>query len=473
MADTAARNREHGRGARRRTMWRVSLGIALVAVPGGRTEAQPMLGLRDALARAESGAYASRMADGETAVQSAAVTASLRGVLPTIRAEAGYLRTTDPIGAFGTVMRQRRIEQLHFDPARLNHPAAVSNHTGALAVEQPLLNVDAHLGRRAASRAVDAAAAGAYWTRIGARVDVIRAYYAAVLATETVDALAAALEAARSHVGQAEAAVRAGTATPSDALLARVRAGEMEAQLIEARGQADLARRSLAIVLGTPYDTAFRLPDRLPPADRIGRLVAREPGTGRAAARADVQAARHGRDAARADVVRARSLHLPRINAFARFDWNSPVAPYSGDENWAVGVIASWIPFSGGAAWAERQAAAGRADVAQAALEAAEAGALVDIERATHERRVALARLDIAERAVAQAAEAHRIVTRKYEGGLATIAELLDAAAIATRTTLALSRSRWDVIVAEAQLLRALGHDPADIAGILDDGVEP
>ena len=81
---------------------------------------------------------------------------------------------------------------------------------------------------------------------------------------------------------------------------------------------------------------------------------------------------------------------------------------------------------------------------------------------------VALTRLSIAERATAQGAEAHRIVARKYEGGLATVAELLDALATELQTELALSQAKWGTIAAAADRLLALGLDPATL-GALDD----
>ena len=58
-----------------------------------------------------------------------------------------------------------------------------------------------------------------------------------------------------------------------------------------------------------------------------------------------------------------------------------------------------------------------------------------------------------------QATEAHRIVARKYAGGLATVAELLSAAAVETQARLALSESRYQVIVADAAARQATGRD--------------
>ena len=67
-----------------------------------------------------------------------------------------------------------------------------------------------------------------------------------------------------------------------------------------------------------------------------------------------------------------------------------------------------------------------------------------------------------------QSAEAHRIVSRQYEGGLVTIAELLDAQAADIESSLGLSQARYAVIVAAAERRLALGLDPGSLAA-LDD----
>jgi outer membrane protein TolC len=121
--------------------------------------------------------------------------------------------------------------------------------------------------------------------------------------------------------------------------------------------------------------------------------------------------------------------------------------------------MASWSPFAGGSELAQRRAAQGRADAARAAAAGAAAGARLEQDATQTQLVVALAQLDIAETAVTQGAEAYRIVGRKYTGGLATIAELLSAAAIETQTRLGLSDARYQAIVAEAAARQADGRD--------------
>jgi outer membrane protein TolC len=128
--------------------------------------------------------------------------------------------------------------------------------------------------------------------------------------------------------------------------------------------------------------------------------------------------------------------------------------------------MASWSVFAGASDLSDVRASAGRTVAAQAEAAAADANARLEAERTQTALAVALTRLSIAERAVAQSAEAHRIVARKYEGGLATVVELLDAQAAETQSALALSQSRWGAIVAAAERLLALGRNPASLEAL-------
>ena len=429
------------------------LGLVLTggAVSGAAAQS---LSLAEALDRADKLAYSNRMATGETQVRSGDKTSALAGVLPTLRAEGGYTRTTDPLGAFGTLLRQRAVTAAAFDPVALNHPATQSLYAGALVVEQPLFNADAWLGRAAAASAAAASAANERWTRESVRADVVRAYFGSILAGFQVQTLEAASRAAHEHTRQAELMVTNGMVTRSDALLASVRAGEVDAQLAMARGERANARRELALLLGDPASAAATLPESLPSPTRIRALI--RPDSLTLQARQDVAAATHAWDASRRDVWRARSRYVPRVNSFARYDWYAN-GFFAGEKSWTVGVMAVWTPFQGASEIGDMQAAKGREASARAMAEAATHRAQVEMAARQTDVEVALTRLAIAERAVEQSREAHRIVSRKYEGGLATVVELLDAQATETSSQLGLSLVQYQLIVAEADRRKAFG----------------
>jgi outer membrane protein TolC len=420
----------------------------------------PRLTLSEALTRADRAAYANRGARAAADAQRATAQGALRGVLPALGADASLLRTTDPINAFGFSLKQRGVSMASFNPATLNDPSAISNYAAGLTLQQPLLNGDAWAGLRAARAAAAATDAQATWARVTTRANVVQAFYGAVVAREMATTMEAAERAAREHVRAAELAAGNGLVTKSDALLAKVRAGEIEAQRIEAQSRATLARAQLAMLLGAPQDTAFSLPDTLP--------VAVEPAPARddVTARADVQAAGLARDAARFDRTRATLSMVPRLNSFARYEWNSPSRVAAGKPMWTVGAMLSWSPFGGGAELADRQGATARLRGAEVQAEGARAAAALERQDADASWRVAAARAAIADTAVRQSDEALRIVRRKYEGGLAAINELLDAAAANTQARLMRSDARYRLIAAAAARLKAWGGDPADLASL-------
>src|SRR5512134_950979 len=89
---------------------------------GAAPAAAQQLTLADALRRADADAYANRIAAGQRADRAGQRYAALRGILPTLRAEGGFVRTTEPLGAFAATLQQRAVSLASFDPARLNSP---------------------------------------------------------------------------------------------------------------------------------------------------------------------------------------------------------------------------------------------------------------------------------------------------------------------------------------------------------------
>lgn len=456
----------------------ISLMPSVPALARAQRPQRSPVSLRDAIAEADRGGYANRGAAAIADAQRAQALAPLAGIVPNVRVETGYNRTTDPIGVFGATLRQRAVTQANFDPARLNYPSAIGNYQAAIILEQPLVNVDAWAGRQAALRGAAAVRSTDAWTRLSTRADVVRTYYGVVLADERATALRTAARAAHAHVAQAEAMVKQGLVTKSDALLASVRAGDIEAQLAEAEGDASTARRRFALVLGRDVEDAADVvltAMQMPSTERIRAEVASDtiapaPGA-RGAARADVRAATDGLEAARGDARRARASLLPRINGFARYDWNSAATLYAGDRNWTAGIMASWNVLSGARELADVQATTSRVHAAEAQAEGTRANALFEIEQTRTALSVALTRLDIAEHAVVQSVEAHRIVSARYVAGLAGVSELLDAQAAETQSTLAVAQARWSAIVSAADRRRALGLDPATLASLDDTSV--
>ena len=439
--------------------------LTFLATAAAAARAQAPIDLQHALVRADSLAYANRMARGTAGARHAQAIAPLKGILPSLTIDGGYTQTTDPIGAFGTTLRQRATTPAAFDPHALNFPAPARDYAGGVELQQPLFNADAWVGRRAANLAAQSADANAQWTRYSIRADVVRAYYGAAVADAQVVALDSAAAAAHAHVRAAESMERNGLVTRSDMLLASVRANDLDAQLAAAAGNARMARRQLATLIAMPGQTVD-VDARIPSADALRAEAAPDTAAAGVAGRADLRAATLGARAAGVDVNRARAAYLPRLNAFGRYDWHSLSRPYGGLPSWTAGVMLSWSPFAGGSQLSDTRRAEAQRATADAAADGANAQAQLQEAQTRTDLVVALQQMNLAELSAVQAVEAHRIVTRKYEGGLATIVELLDAAAAEARTAVELSAARYAVITADAARRQALGRDPGSLADL-------
>jgi outer membrane protein TolC len=424
---------------------------ALLAAPSLPAQAT----LREVLEAARTSSYPTRIARGALEAARGQAEMPLAGILPSAALDLGAMRTTDPIAAFGTRLRQRAVTPAAFDPALLNFPAAITNYNVGLQLQAPVLNADAWAGRAAAGAASTAAGATAAWTETEAELDALKAWYGAVMADELVRSLDAARAAASAHVAQAAAMRNAGTATKADLLLAELRVGELDMRHAQAQADAAMARRALALRVGGRH-TTFALPAALPPSERIRPWLA-APTDRRV--RGDLTAAAAASRAAQLDLRRTAAAVLPRVNGFARWDWNSALRPWAGQENWTAGVMLSLPIFHAGTHLADRQQAYGRWRQAESGRDAAAARADLERAQALAAARVAEQRLELAARAVGQADEAHRLVARRYEGGLATIAELLAAHAAQTEAGLGAAMARGQAIAAAADLRRTHGLD--------------
>ncbi|HEX6323771.1 MAG TPA: TolC family protein, partial [Vicinamibacterales bacterium] len=255
--------------------WRIGVGAVLLAPAA--ISAQDTLTLHQALARGAGGAVAIRAARAQADAASAMQLGAWRSALPAVRLEAGFLRTTDPVGAFGTSLRQQRITSQDFDPSRLNFPPAADNFTGALVIEQPIVVLDGWLAARAAARGSRSASFNADWAAMTTEADIIGAWYGVVVAADRAVTLAAATRAADAHAHQAALMLEAGMVTKSDVLLAQARAGALEAQRLDAVRDSVLAGRQLVALIGASPRDAFVVHGRFPD-DSVIERAARDVG---------------------------------------------------------------------------------------------------------------------------------------------------------------------------------------------------
>lgn len=381
--------------------------------------------------------------------------AATRAFLPTIRAEAQGVRTTDPVAVFGTKLRQAAFTQSDLALDALNRPDPISGFSTSAVLELPIVAPEGLFGYAAARRGAEAGAAAASRAAGGVAFGVQRAYWEAQFAARKVEALDTALVAARAHVRQAEALRGQGLVTGLDMRLADLHASEISVWRAVAEAEAENAVSRLRALLALADSVPVRLVDPLQDAPD-GKCP--EPEECTFSTRGDLRALDAGARAAELQRKAAWAAQLPQVMAFGAATRHGANAPWDdGSGDWSVGVAIRWnvLPALAGVA-AVRRAAADR-DAARSDLDAARRQAELEVLEATRLLAAARQAVEIAERADQEARVALEQARLRYRTGVAPITELLDVQTAATNTSLGLLGARRDLFVAQAALDFAYG----------------
>ena len=422
----------------------------------GTLHAQP-LDLAQALALADRLSAPSRMALQRIEEARGERRAASAAYLPSVRLEGGWSATTDPLGAFGTRLGQRRIAVEDFNPATLNDPDAIPGWTAGVVTEVPLINVDAWKQAALASGQVEARRLESRRSLQRLHSDVLEAWHGLAVARKSVQAWAKAAEAARTARRDALSASEQGMAERSKILQAKVRASEIEAELAKANAEASLAGQSLTVLLGGfPLAEGARIEGIAADSLRLFSESLSDSGSSVALA-----LARTNQSLAREDLSRARAALLPRLNGMARLDWKGRGEPDARDPSWTVGLAARWDLFQGLREWGQEASARARLAMAREGLASQERQETLERNTWTLRSQLALERLAIARDGLEAAMEASRIAHRKYAEGLMEQSEWLGALAEEARAAVALEALRLETVEALGNRAMALGVDPA------------
>jgi outer membrane protein TolC len=436
------------------------LGLTLLAAPLGAQEERPV-SLREALAEAALHSPDVGAARARADAAGAGARAAKSYLWPSLGIEAGTVRSNDPVAAFGGRLRQGAFTQADFDPARLNHPDALTDWSGAVGAVWAPLDASASAGRTAAGAEAEAARHGAAWTARAAAFRAEARYLEAVGAEQTAAASSAALSSAQANLGIIERRGEEGLLTDVDVLQAQAAVEAARARSIDAeRGVAD-ARERLAVALGWPQGVTPV------PTDRDFDAAAGNAGSA-LEGRADLMASAGAVRAAEARVSQASRARLPRLEGFARLETHSSSMFSGAEEDWTVGFQVRVPLFTGFAVSSGESAARSMRDAARFEHEQRLREAQAQVSRAGRAVEAARQGAQAAEAASQAAAEATRLMRRRFEEGMTTTADLLAAEARAADLSAAAVNARLMISLAAAQLAFLTDTNTTDLSGGMD-----
>lgn len=270
------------------------------------------------------------------------------------------------------------------------------------------------------------------------------------LRQESVDRLQA-------HLDNVIAQYNVGIVARADVLRSEVELANAKQDYITASNEYDVAEATLNNIIGTPLNTTLKLKDSLqyvPYDNDMAYCLAYSEQH-----RPELKQAEYGVDAAEAVLVVARSGHMPKIYANASDNWggNGSNWPGDDDENWSVGVTASINVFDSGVTWSKIHAA--QEALVQAKESQRQIKDAVELEVRTDylSMREAEKRISTAQVAVASAEEDYHIAVVRYQAGVGTNIDVMDAQEALTQAKTNYYQALYNYNTSKAALNTSMG----------------
>ncbi|MFB2835768.1 TolC family protein [Floridanema evergladense] len=259
------------------------------------------------------------------------------------------------------------------------------------------------------------------------RLDVSNAYYDLQLADEQVRIAESAVRNAQQSLRDAEALEQAGLGTRFDTLRAQVQLANQNQLLVTNRAQQQVNRRQLAQILSVPQSTNILAADPVEIAG-LWNLTLEESIVRAFQNRSELQQQLAQRNIAEQQRRIALAANRPQVTLFGNYNlleqFNDGIGLVDG---YAVGARLNWNLFDAGAARA-------RAAQQQAGIEIAETQFAnqrnqirFQVEQAFYNLNANFLNIQTARLAVTQAAEALRLARLRFQAGVGTQTEVIDA----------------------------------------------
>lgn len=270
------------------------------------------------------------------------------------------------------------------------------------------------------------------------------------LRQESVDRLQA-------HLDNVIAQYNVGIVARADVLRSEVELANAQQNYITASNQYDVAEATLNNIIGTPLGTTLLLKDRLqyePYENDMAYCLAYSEQH-----RPELKQAEYAIDSAEAALVVARSGHMPKVYANASNNWGGNGSDWPGDddENWSVGVTASMNVFDSGVTWSKIHAA--QENLAKAKESQRQIKDNVELEVRTDylNLREAEKRISTTQVAVASAEEDYHIAVVRYQAGVGTNIDVMDAQEALTQAKTNYYQALYNYNTSKAALNTSMG----------------
>ena len=438
---TGMHTHEHG-------MRRTGVALALALTVAGGVSAQERVTLEDAIARALQRSARVAELDARRAGAEAAESGAGAARMPVVSLVADYARTNH-VEEFGIAFPGQ--------PVRLIYPDVPDNFRSRLDLHWPIYTGGQTAAFEAATRAEkNALDADLDALRADLRLEVTRAFWAAVTARETERVVLQAVRRMDAHVADLRVRLDQGLIPPNEVTAAEAQHSRQQLLAIEARNQRLVSDADLRRLIGGSGELT-------PMADLGAETVPVPEQKVAVPDRAEVRGLQQRLEAAESREQGIRGTSKPQVAAVAGLDYARPNphifprTPFWKD-SWDVGVNVSWTLWDGGRRKAEQTEAAAATRAVQARITELERQITFEVQQRELELDSSRAAIGTADDGVRSALETQRVLGERYRAGVATTTDVLDAEVALLQAELERTRARANERLAIARLERATGR---------------
>ncbi|PTQ88161.1 TolC family protein [Agitococcus lubricus] len=287
--------------------------------------------------------------------------------------------------------------------------------------------------------------------------DIVTAYLAVLKVQAQIDAKQRAVTAAQQTYRDAEARYQVGSGTPLEVVQAKAALAQTQLVLIQTQSQLANSRGALALAIGLS-------PPKLPALSPITNLYTPNSLTEQQLSQwlqqsqqhSDIRIEQANLEAAKQAVLTARSANKPSVSLSANSGWQDRDGSAQDSTGLALNLT---VPLDiGGAKQARIQQALAKQQAQEASLLASQQQVEQTVWQAFYELQAAVATIHAAQESVASSDKALKVALARYQMGLSTMLDVLNAQSVLANSQLQQVNAQYDGLTARVALSYRLGE---------------
>lgn len=391
-----------------------------LAIGSGQAQSEIRLTLEEAISSTLKNNYEIRLAEHEQQSAEARFKQTDAVFLPQFNVSYTAMRTDNPLNAFGFKLQQQSIEASDFNPALLNDPSATNNFMTKAEWRQPLLNLDMLHMRQAAHQQISVYGWKTKRMKEYLTYEVQKAYSQLRLARQAQQVLTESSTTVQAIQQATQNRFDQGFLHKSDLLQVQVQGLAVATKLAEAKSNVRNASDYLSLLMGAKPGVLYSV-------DSLSVVEAEPVSNTLSDSRADFQAMESAIAAHDFMITSSQKLYWPKLNAFADYMFNDKDALGFGSGAYLIGAQLSWNLFSGMSVQNKIKEQRSERSKMETQLVYQKAQSELELTKTIRQLQDARYNLSQQELAVSQATEALRILQNRYQQGLTTTQDLLQA----------------------------------------------